>query len=141
MYLYAIDFLHHSPSCFQVKPIADVSTETKLQFCPTSIVNFTLSKYTNWKSLRNKKMYRYVHYVQHPSACAASEVEKVDEILWREGLCAALWVIGCAGVVCVLPEKDVAMCAEVQGVTVLLSARIAAAQLEVHLLPLQVAFV
>lgn len=35
-----------------------------------------------------------------------------------------------------LPEEDVAVCAEVQGVTVLLSVRIAAAQLKVHLLPL-----
>lgn len=38
-----------------------------------------------------------------------------------------------------LPEEDVAVCAEVQGVAVLLSVRIAAAQLEVHFLPLQVA--
>lgn len=37
-----------------------------------------------------------------------------------------------------LPEEDVAVCAEVQGVTVLFSVRIAATQLEVHLLPLQV---
>lgn len=34
-----------------------------------------------------------------------------------------------------------AVCAEVQGVAVLLSARIAAAQLKVHFLPLQVAFI
>lgn len=40
-----------------------------------------------------------------------------------------------------LPEEDVAVCAEVQGVTVLLSVRVAAAQLEVHLLPLQVTFI
>lgn len=40
-----------------------------------------------------------------------------------------------------LPEKDVAVCAEVQGVTVLLSVRIAAAQLEVHLLPLQLTLI
>lgn len=39
-----------------------------------------------------------------------------------------------------LPEKDVAVRAEVQGVAVLLSVRIAAAQLEVHSLPLQVTF-
>lgn len=37
-----------------------------------------------------------------------------------------------------LPEKDVAVCAEMQRVAVLLSVRITAAQLEVHLLPLQV---
>lgn len=66
------------------KPISNVSTENKLQVCPNSQVNLTLSKYTNWKFLHNKKMYRYVHYVQHPSVFVASEIEKVDEILWRE---------------------------------------------------------
>lgn len=40
-----------------------------------------------------------------------------------------------------LPEKDVAVCAEVQGVAVLLSVRIAAAQLKVHFFPLQVTFI
>lgn len=40
-----------------------------------------------------------------------------------------------------LPEKDVAVCAEVQGVTVLLSVRIAAAQLKVNFFPLQVTFI
>lgn len=40
-----------------------------------------------------------------------------------------------------LPEEDVTVCAEVQGITVLLSVRIAAAQLKVHLLPLQVTFI
>lgn len=40
-----------------------------------------------------------------------------------------------------LPEQDVAVCAEVQGVAVLLPVRVAAAQLEVHLLPLQVTFI
>lgn len=40
-----------------------------------------------------------------------------------------------------LPEKDVAVCAEVQRVAVLLPARVTAAQLEVHLLPLQVTLV
>lgn len=40
-----------------------------------------------------------------------------------------------------LPEKDVAVCAEMQRVAVLLSVRITAAQLEVHLLPLQVTLV
>lgn len=42
---------------------------------------------------------------------------------------------------CYLPEKDVAVGAEVQCVTVLLSVRIAAAQLRVHLLPLQETFI
>lgn len=86
-------------------------------------------------------MYKYVHYVQHTLAFVASEVEEVDEILWSEWQSAALWVIGCAGVVCVLPEKYVAVCAEVQSITVLLSVWVAAAQLEVHLLPFQMAFV
>lgn len=72
---------------------------------------------------------------------AGSEVEKVDKVLRGEGHGATFWVVGCAGMVCVLPEKDVAVCAEVQGVTVLLSVRIAAAQLKVHLFPLQVTFV
>lgn len=40
-----------------------------------------------------------------------------------------------------LPEKNVAVCAEMQRVAVLLSVRITAAQLEVHLLPLQVTLV
>lgn len=40
-----------------------------------------------------------------------------------------------------LPEQDVAVSAEVQRVAVLLPARVAAAQLEVHLLPLQVTFI
>lgn len=40
-----------------------------------------------------------------------------------------------------LPEEDVAVRAEMQRVAVLLPVRIAAAQLEVHLLPLQVTFV
>lgn len=40
-----------------------------------------------------------------------------------------------------LPKKDVAVCAEMQRVAVLLSVRITAAQLEVHLLPLQVTLV
>lgn len=40
-----------------------------------------------------------------------------------------------------LPEKDVAVCAEVQGVAVLLSVRIAAAQLKVNFFPLQVTFI
>lgn len=40
-----------------------------------------------------------------------------------------------------LPEKDVTVRAEVQGVTVLLSVRIAATQLKVHLLPLQMTFI
>lgn len=117
-----------------------------------------------------------------------SEVEKVDKVLRGEGHGATFWVVGCAGMVCVLrqrkgrhtqqsilhfasvssskcsftsrfhvhfdqaqsikvrkthylPEEDVAVCAEVQGVTVLLSVRVAAAQLEVHLLPLQVTFI
>lgn len=56
----ACNFLPSTSSVTQalvskVKPISDVSTETKLQFCPTSQVNFTLSKYTNWKSLRKKR--------------------------------------------------------------------------------------
>lgn len=66
------------------KPKSNVSKETKLQFCPTTQVYFTLSKYTNWRSLRNKNMYRYVHYVQHVLVFEVSEVEKVDEVLWRE---------------------------------------------------------
>lgn len=70
-----------------------------------------------------------------------SEFKKVDKVLRGEGHGAALWVVGCAGMVCVLPEQDVAVCAEVQGVTVLFSVRVAAAQLEVHLLPLQEAFI
>lgn len=40
-----------------------------------------------------------------------------------------------------LPEEDVAVCAEMQRVAVLLPVRIATAQLEVHLLPLQVTLV
>lgn len=40
------------------------------------------------------------------------ELEKVDETLWRHGLAAALRVIGSARMVCILPEQDVAMCAE-----------------------------
>lgn len=70
-----------------------------------------------------------------------SEVEKVDKVLGGERHGATFWIIGCAGMVCVLPEEDVAVCAEVQGVAVLLSVRIAAAQLKVHLLPLQVTFI
>lgn len=97
-----------------------------------------------------------------------SEVEQVDEILRGEGHGAVFWVVCCAGMILkrkghflidllkflriktqtkmlmlnqYLPEKDVAVRAEVQGVAVLLSLRIAAAQLKVHFLPLQVAFV
>lgn len=70
-----------------------------------------------------------------------SEFEKIDKVLRGEGHGAAFWVVGCAGVVYVLPEKDVAVCAEVQGVAVLLSVRIAAAQLKVHFFPLQVTFI
>lgn len=40
-----------------------------------------------------------------------------------------------------LPEQDVAVSAEVQGVAVLLPVWVAATQLEVHLLPLQVTFI
>lgn len=40
-----------------------------------------------------------------------------------------------------LPEENVAVCAQVQRVTVLLSVRIATAQLEVHLLPLQMTLI
>ena len=38
-----------------------------------------------------------------------------------------------------LPEEDVAVCAEVERLAVLLQTRVAADQLEVHLLPLQLA--
>lgn len=34
-----------------------------------------------------------------------SEVEKVDEVLWGERHSAALWIVGCAGVVCVLKRN------------------------------------
>lgn len=70
-----------------------------------------------------------------------SEVEKVDKVLRGERHGAAIRVVGCARMVCVLPEQDVAVSAEVQGVAVLLSVRVTAAQLEVHLLPLQVTFI
>lgn len=65
-----------------------------------------------------------------------SEVKEVDEVLRRERHGATFWVVCSAGMLCVLPEEDVAVCAEVQGVTILLSVRVAAAQLKVHLLPL-----
>lgn len=29
-------------------------------------------------------MYKYVHYVQYTIGFVASEVEEVDEVLWRE---------------------------------------------------------
>lgn len=96
---------------------------------------------------KNNIVHFYVQYVQFSSSrcflCGGwgSEVEKVDKVLRRKGHGATFWVVGRAGMVCVLPEKDVAVCAEVQGVTVLLSVRIAAAQLKVHLLPLQVTFI
>lgn len=34
-----------------------------------------------------------------------SEVEKVDEVLRGKGHGAALWVVGCAGMVCVLGKE------------------------------------
>lgn len=109
-------------------------------------------------------------YSQSIRRGGGSEVEQTDKVLWGEGGCAAFWVVGRARMVSVLrnkesavinlnaafssrfqtrrkaaaaylPEKDVAVRAEVQRVAVLLSERTAAAQLEVHLLPLQVTFV
>lgn len=92
---------------------------------------------------KNNIVHFYVQYLQsdHLDLGRGSELEKVNKVLRGEGHSAAFWVVGCAGMVCVLPEKDVTVCAEVQGVAVLLSVRIAAAQLKVHLLPLQVTFI
>lgn len=128
---------------------------------------------------KNDIVHFYVHYVQSVHVGlrggGGSEVEKVDKVLRGEGHGATVWVVGCAGMVCVLgketkthrsifnltfqfhshfdqkvqkwenssylPEEDVAVCAEVQGVAVFFSVRIAAAQLKVHLLPLQLTFV
>lgn len=70
-----------------------------------------------------------------------SVLEEVDEALWRHRHTAALCVVGCAGMVCVLPEEDVAVCAELQGVAVLLLAGVTPAELEIHPLPLQMALV
>lgn len=88
----------------------------------------------------------YVQYLQSDhrdfeGGVGGSEVEKVNKVLRVKGHSAAFWVVGCAGMVCVLPEEDVTVCAEVQGVAVLLSVRIAAAKLKVHLLPFQMTFI
>lgn len=80
-------------------------------------------------------------YKSHSGSVWLSELEEGDKALWRNRLTAALCVVGCARVVCILPEEDVAVCTEVQGFTVLLSDRVAATQLKVHLLPLQLALV
>lgn len=93
---------------------------------------------------KNNIVHFYVQYVQSVHLdfeAGVSKVEKVDKVLGGEGCGATFRVVGCARMVCVLPEKDVAVCAEVQSVTVLFSARIAAAQLKVHLLPLQLTFI
>lgn len=82
-------------------------------------------------------------YVQtvHLGLWGGSEVKQIDKVLWGEGYGAAVWVVRCAGMVGILPEKDVTVCAEVQGIAVLLSVRIASAQLKVHPLPLQMTFI
>ena len=70
-------------------------------------------------------------------------MEDCKSCLSHVGLLCVRPIDGCWWVcVCVcpyLPEEDVAVCAEVERLAVLLQTRVAADQLEVHLLPLQLA--
>lgn len=49
----------------------------------------------------------YVQYVQsvHLDLRGGSEVEKVDKVLRGKGHGATFWVVGCAGMVCVLQKE------------------------------------
>lgn len=62
-------------------------------------------------------------------------LEEVDEVLWRNGYEAAVWIVGSAWMATVLPEEDVTVFTEVQGVAVLLLHWIMFLQGEEHQLP------
>lgn len=80
----------------------------------------------------------YIQYIQKSEIQKVPlELKEVDEALRRNGNAAALRIVGCAGMLRILPEQDVAMCTELQGVAVLFFIRVTPAQLKVHLFPFE----
>lgn len=68
----------------------------------TSSNMLNLFSHTIWESIALSNF--NIHYIQTGKSKqrVPSELKEVDETLWRNGNAAALWIVGCAGMVCIL---------------------------------------